>query len=303
MQYNKLGIKQRKSLFVTAFLAPGVILYLLIYAYPIINIFLTSFTNWNFKNLAHPEFIGFAHLFDNYKALFTTDFYYVTALKNSIKWIILAGVIQVPFALIVALVLSKKLPLWKFTRNVFIIPNIISSAAIGLIFVNMYDPAGGVITLLLEKLTGKDLNLLASPSSAFWCVTFAFVLFGGMIMLLMLSQISSISGELYEAASIDGATKFQQDLKITLPMMKSSLGTSYILACNYGLLIYNEIYLITKGGPDGSTYSIGYYIYKTAMGSSKLNFAKANTAGVIMILLGLTLVSLLSVLFSRRVDE
>lgn len=294
----------KRSLFILTFLTPGIILFLLIYAYPLINIFVTSFTKWNYKNLASPEFLEFENLFQNYIYLFTKDYYFKTALLNSLKWAGLAALIQVPFALIVALVLSKKPKLWKFTRNAFIIPNIISSAAIGLIFLNMYDPSRGLVSLLIKKVAPEwDVNLLANPKTAFLCVSGAFILFGGTIMLLILAQIMSVSKDLYEAASIDGASGLQQDLFITLPLIKSAIGTALILACNYGLLIYNEIALITQGGPDGATYSISYYIYKTAMGSSKLNFARANTAGVMMFIIGLIMVAILNYCFNREDKE
>lgn len=291
----------RRGLFILTFLAPGILLYLTIYAYPLVNIFATSFTNWNYSNLAKPEFLGFANLFDNYIRLFAKDYYFGTALLNSLKWTALAALIQVPLALVIALVLSKKPFGWRFARNAYIIPNIISSAAIGLIFVNMYDPARGLVTLVLQRIIpGFSVNLLANATASFWCVTFAFVLFGGMVMLLLLAQIMSIPRELYEAADIDGAGELKKDLRITLPLIKPAIGTALILACNYGLVIYNEVALITKGGPDGATYSLSYYIYKTAMGSSKLNFALGNTAGVILFIVGLAVVGLLHFLFNKE---
>lgn len=303
MKNERFGAKQRRSLFIFLFLLPGILLFLLIYAYPLVNIFITSFTQWNYKNLASPEFLGFKELFKNYTYLFTKDPYFKTALFNSLKWAGLAAVIQVPFALIVALVLSKKPVLWRFTRNAYIIPNVISSAAIGLIFLNMYDPARGLITLIIEKINPNlDINILASPTTAFWGVTFAFVLFGGTIMLLLLAQIMSIPRDLYEAASIDGANGFKRDLLITLPLLKPAIGTALILACNYGLLVYNEIALITQGGPDGATYSLSYYIYKTTMGSVKLNFARGNAAGVLMFIIGIIMVALINFLFNRDND-
>jgi len=297
-------IKQyRRSLFIILFLAPGIILFLMMYAYPLINIFATSFTNWNFKNLSQPEFIGWDNLFGNYIHLFTKDYFFENALLNSLKWAALAALIQVPFATIVALVLSKAPRGWKFARNVFIIPNIISSAAIGLIFLNMYDPSRGLISLLLESITGKDLNLLANSTTAFWCVTGAFILFGGSIMLLILAQIMSVSKEIYEAAELDGASGLIKDIYITLPLIKPAIGTAFILACNYGLVIYNEIALITGGGPDGATYSLSFYIYKTAMGSAKLNFARANTAGVILFVIGLIVIGIINFAFNREKKE
>lgn len=291
---KKRGLS-RRTLFIIAFLAPGIALYAAIYVYPLINIFVTSFSEWNYKNLSQPRFIGWDNLFGNYAYLFTKDYFFKTALFNSLKWMLLAAVVQVSFALLVALVLSKKPFGWRFTRNAFIIPNIISAAAIGLIFLNMYDPSRGLVTLLINKIVpGGDVNLLANSRTAFLCVTAAFVFYGGAVMLLILAQIMSIPKDLYEAADIDGAGGLKMDIYITLPLIKSAIGTALILATNYGLLVYNEVALITKGGPDGATYSLSYYIYKTAMGSSKLNFARGNTAGVIMFMVGLAVVALLN---------
>lgn len=296
---NKKKLKfNRKTGFVIMFLLPAVLLFAIIYAYPLANIFITSFSKWNYKNLSSPKFLGFGHMFDNYIKLFTTDYYFMSALLNSLKWVLLVLVIQVPLAIIVAFVLSKRPRGWKLVRNTYIIPNIISTSAIGLIFLNLYDPARGAVTQIINSLSSSnDVNILASGGSAFWGVTFSFVLFGGTAMLLVLSQISAISPDLYEAARIDGANSFQIDTKIVLPLLKPIIGTIAILATNYGLLLYNEIALLTGGGPDKATYSLSYYIYQTAMGSSKLNFSLANTAGVVQFILGLVLVGLISKVF------
>lgn len=296
---NKVKFKFNKKMgFVIMFLLPAVLLFAIIYAYPLANIFITSFSKWNYKNLSSPEFLGFGHMFDNYIKLFTNDYYFLTSLFNSLKWVLLVIFIQIPLSVIVAFILSKKPFGWKLVRNTYIIPNIISTSAIGLIFLNLYDPARGAVTQILNSLNPfNDINILASGNSAFWGVTFSFVLFGGTSMLLVLSQISAVSSELYEAAEIDGANPFQIDTKIVFPLLKPIIGTITILATNYGLLLYNEIALLTGGGPDKATYSLSYYIYQTAMGSSKLNFSLANTAGVIQFLLGLLLVLLISKVF------
>lgn len=295
-------LRLRKQLFVAAFLLPAVILFAVIYAYPLLNIFFTSFCKWDFKNLMHPEFLGFDHLFDNYIKLFTSDVNFKTALLNSLKWVALTGFIQVPFSLLVALVLSKKPRGWTFTRNVFLIPNIISTAAIGLIFLNLYDPKNGLITELIHRVApDAEINILANPQTAFWGVTFSFLLFGGTNCLLLLSQILAIPPELYEAARIDGASGFAADRLITLPLLRPIIGTVAILACNYGLLLYNEIHLLTRGGPDGATYSLSYQVYQTSIGSSKLNFALGNTVGVIQVIMGIVLVLAINRIF--RTDQ
>lgn len=295
---KKKTIFTKKNGFIFAFLLPGILLFAIIYAYPLINIFITSFSKWNYKNFTKPEFLGWNNLFDNYIKLFTVDANFKVALINSLKWVALTMVVQIPFTLLVALVLAKKPRGWKFTRNAFIIPNIISTAAIGLIFLNIYSPSRGIITEICNMISpGSNVSVLANEKYAFWGVTFSFILFGGSSCLLLLTQIFSIDSSLYEAAKVDGATPFQIDMKITLPLLRPMLGTVSVMAANYGLLLYNEIALITGGGPDNATYSLSYYVYKTALGSTKLNFARGNTAGVIQFILGILLVGCINRVF------
>lgn len=258
MKKSVLGNRQlRKRAFVCCFLLPAVLLFLIIYAYPLLTIFATSFCKWNYKNLVSPTFLGFGNLFDNYIRLFTSDYYFLTSMANSLKWVVLVLLIQVPLSVIVAFVLSKRPRGWRLARNAFIIPNIISTSAIGLIFLNLYDPARGAVTEIINLLfPGNEINILAGESSAFWGVTFSFILFGGTNMLLVLSQIMAVSPDLYEAARIDGASDWQIDRKIVFPLLRPILGTVSILAVNYGLLLYNEIALLTSGGPDKATYSL-----------------------------------------------
>ena len=106
-----------------------------------------------------------------------------------------------------------------------------------------------------------------------------------------------------EAAKVDGASNGQIDTKIIMPLLRPMIGTVAVLAANYGLLLYNEIALITRGGPDNSTYSLSYYIYKTALGSTKLNFARGNAAGVVQFILGILLVGALNKLFRTNESE
>lgn len=300
----KKKLLTKKNGFICAFLAPGIVLFLIIYAYPLVNIFATSFTRWNYKNFTKPEFLGFSHLFDNYIKMFTLDANFHMALLNSLKWVALTMVVQIPFTLLVALVLAKKPRGWKFTRNAFIIPNIISTAAIGLIFLNIYNPSRGIITEICKLISpGSNVNVLANPKYAFWGVTFAFILFGGSSCLLLLTQIFSIDTAIYEAAKVDGASPWQIDCRIVLPLMRPMIGTVAVMAANYGLLLYNEIAMITNGGPDNATYSLSYYVYKTALGSTKLNFARGNTAGVVQFVLGVLLVGCINRAFrANRAD-
>ena len=145
--------------------------------------------------------------------------------------------------------------------------------------------------------------MLSNSKYAFWGVTFTFILFGGSNCLLLLTQIFSIDPGIYEAAHIAGASDRQIDWYITLPLLRPMIGTISVMAANYGLLLYNEIALITSGGPDNATYSLSYYIYKTSLGSTKLNFARGNTAGVIQFLLGIVIVCLINRAFRSDTSD
>ncbi|QVE21794.1 sugar ABC transporter permease [Phocoenobacter atlanticus subsp. cyclopteri] len=123
-----------KQLFIFSFLLPTLLCFFIFYFYSVATIFVTSFTKWDYTNLSHPEFLGFDNLFANYHYIFKEYPFFMEALFNSIRWAIIGIVIQVPIAVSIAIILSKKLSGWKVTRNLFIIPSIISSAAMGLIF-------------------------------------------------------------------------------------------------------------------------------------------------------------------------
>lgn len=286
-------LNKRRKLFIFCFLLPSILLFCVIYLYPLINIFVTSFCKWDSTNLANPEFLGFDKLFDNYRYLFQDHPYFIKALTNSLKWMATGVFIQMPFAVLVALILSQKLKGWKFTRNVFIIPNIISSAAVGLIFLNLYNPNYGIVNDLL----GIEGNILINGDSAFWAITCAYAFFGGSSSILVLSQIFSISTEIYEAAAIDGASKLQGMWYITLPLIVPIIGTVAIIMANSSFLIYNEIEFITAGGPGGATFSLSYLIKYLSTGSTRLQFARANTVGVIQFVIGLIAVGGLNLIF------
>ena len=271
---------------------------------PIDYDFLTPFCSWNYENFTAPEFLGWEHVFDNYIKLFLYDANFKMALINSLKWVSLMLLVQVTFAILVSLTLSKKMRGWKFARNMFLIPNIISTAAIGLIFLNLYSPARGIVTELCNLIwPGSDVSVLSNAKYAFWGITFTFILFGGSNCLLLLTQIFSIDPAIYESARIEGASDSQIDLHITLPLLRPMIGTISVMAANYGLLLYNEIALITSGGPDNTTYSLSYYIYQTSLGSTKLNFARGNTAGVIQFILGIVIVCLINRAFRSDTSD
>lgn len=281
--------KAKERSFIIMFLVPSIILFALFYAVPIIEVVVTSFCNWQF--IDEPTFAGLK----NYMYLFKDPDFRV-AVINTIKWVVLQCVIQVPLAVIVALVLSKKPFGWKFTRTAYVIPNIISSAAIGMIFLNMLDPQIGIINSVMGIfIEGFDVRWLTDSKTAFFAVTLSWIFFAGIHTQLIMAEITSIPSSLIEAAKVDGASNFKIDIYIILPLLKNVIGTVTILAVNYAIIMFDMVYMLTKGGPGNSTLNVGLYLFKSAMLEN--NYGLANAVGVIQMAIGLISIALISKMF------
>ena len=242
---NKLGTRRKG--FIIAFLAPTLIAFCVFYLYPIITVFITSFCKWDYTNITSPEFFGWSNLWDNYDYIFNKYPFFWEALKNSTTWAILGAVVQIPIAALIALALSRKVKGIKFVRNVYIIPNMISTAAMGIVFLQLYNPSYGIINPII-RLFNKEFrdNILLLKGPAFVAMTCAYIFFTGTTTLMILGNIMAVPEEVREAAMLDGASGLRQDWYITIPMIKGTLKTVSVLAATSGFLLYNEVYFLSK---------------------------------------------------------
>ena len=251
--------KLTRSLFIVVFLMPSCLCFLIFYAYPIVQIIITSFCKWDYTNLSKPELYGLKDIFNNYKYVFTQYPYFWEALRNSICWALVGVFIQVPLTLVVAIVLSKGLRFSKFVRNAYIVPSVISSAAMGLIFLQLYNARYGPIQQLIQKFRPNFTDsILLVEGVNFWAIVFAYVFFCGTTTIMLLGQIHSIASEIYEASKIDGAKGWKREWYITIPLVKPTIQTVTTLAATSGFLIYNEVFFLTNGA--AGTKSISYII-------------------------------------------
>ena len=294
-------MKQRrnKAIFITLFLIPACLCFLMFYAYPILQIVVTSFCKWDYTNLSSPQFYGVGELLTNYKYIFMEYPYFWEALKNSLCWALVGVVIQVPLTLVVAIVMSKGLRFSKFARNVYIVPSVISSAAMGLIFLQLYNARYGPIQQIIQKFNPDFTDsILLMEGINFWAIVFAYVFFCGTTAIMLLGQIHSIAQELYEAGKIDGAKGLKRELYITIPLVMPTIKTVATLAATSGFLLYNEVFFLTNGA--AGTKSITYIIRELAITSSRTQYARANTIGVVQIVIGLLLVAVINFAFSEK---
>lgn len=244
------------------------------------------------------SFIGF----DNYIAAMK-DAEFIVSFKHTIVWIILQSTVHVAIGVSFAIIISRKFRGWKILRTAFMIPNMISASALGFIFLMIFNGQIGLVNSVLHKLHLDQFvrNWLFDPNTAFVTVTLTWLLFAGLIMLLVLTEIGTIPASLYEAADLDGASQWQKDLFITLPQLRNVIGTCMIIAATSKLKEFELIYLTTKGGPGTETMSLPLYLYNTSIVQN--NFGYSNMIGTVLIALGLILIYIINKVFKIASDE
>lgn len=282
--------RKNQNIIITLFLIPAIALFAVFFAYPLVTVFITSFCDWTLGQEA--TFAGLK----NYITLFRDDPDFKDALKNTLVWTVLTVAVQVPLSVLVALVLSKKPHGWKFIRNCYIIPNIISTVAIGAIFTNMLDAEYGIINAVI-RLFDPDfyVSWLQDTRTAFWAVTLSWIFYGGANVLLLLAEISAIPKSIIEAARIDGATDAQIDRMIILPHLRNVLGTVTVIVSSFAITEFSEVYILTKGGPLTKTLNLGVYLHRTAMLEN--HYSIANAVGMVQLVLGAVCIFLINKAF------
>lgn len=285
---------KNKKIWIFLFTIPCMILFALVYAAPIITVFYTSLCDYTAFN--SPAFQGIK----NFITIFS-DSDFICSIRNTLLWVVLQSTIHVGVGLAMALVLRRKPKGWKFARTAYMIPNIIPTAATGVMFTLLLNPMFGIVKPIMDFL-GIDYamvpNLFGNSRYAFWTVTATWILYSGFNTIIFLAEMGAVSKEIYEAAAIDGATPWQADRYITLPLMRNVCGTCVTLASVAMVSQFDIIYMTTKGGPGTSTLNLPIYLYKAAILEN--NYGKANAVGVVQIIIGITLVILIKGLFREK---
>ena len=285
---------KNKKIWIFLFTIPCMILFALVYAVPIITVFYTSLCDYT--AFSSPAFQGIK----NFITIFS-DSDFICSIRNTLLWVVLQSTIHVGVGLAMALVLRRKPKGWKFAITAYMIPNIIPTAATGVMFTLLLNPMFGIVKPIMDFL-GIDYamvpNLFGNSRYAFWTVTATWILYSGFNTIIFLAEMGAVSKEIYEAAAIDGATPWQADRYITLPLMRNVCGTCVTLASVAMVSQFDIIYMTTKGGPGTSTLNLPIYLYKAA--TLENNYGKANAVGVVQIIIGITLVILIKGLFREK---
>lgn len=282
---------RKSGLVILLFLLPTLLVFCAVYLWPFCLSVASSFTKWN--GFEPMKFIGFKNYIDLFQ-----DSNFAAAIWNTVKWGLCAAFIHVPFGVLVALVLSKKMRGWRFVRSAFMIPNIISQSGMAILFMFIFKPDAGILNSFIRLFGNKDFNVnwLYDQRFAFGALTNMWLWFAAVITLITISELLSISPELYEAARIDGANEFQIDLFINLPLLKRIIGTGIVIAVTSVFKMFDIIYMTTNGGPGNKTINLAVMSVNSIVTQNRYGYA--NAIGMIMLLMGVFVMSFTTKAFS-----
>ncbi len=283
---------------ILAFVAPAVLLYAMVVPYPLLKSIQYSFYRWNIIGTA--QFVGF----QNYVRIFTSDYVFTTALKNTALFTIGSIVLQIPLAFILAVSLTKATRLNKFFKSVYFLPCTISGAAVSLLWQFIYHPNMGIINAVLKSLGlgGWARTWLAEPDFALWAVVISISWqWFGYHMVIFLTSLSTISPEIFEAAEVDGATGWKKVWYITYPLMKPFIKISMILITTSSIKAFDNVYVLTGGGPANSSTVLALHMYNRAF--LQLQYGYGAALAVILLILCVVLSGVLNKVFGTKNAE
>ena len=227
------------------------------------------------------------------RKLFFKDSTFRIALKNSIFFMIFSAITQQIVGLLLAVMLTNIPKGRNVFKNIYYLPCVLSSAALGLLWAFMFNPKIGINNLLAKF--GIEGPLWLMDSSGFivlpmWVIAFVSLWqYVGQNMMLYMAQITGISRDIYEAASIDGASKVKSFRYITLPLIKPMVVTSLSLNCIGSLKFFDLVYNMTQGGPNHRTEVLATQLYAEGFNYFKYGYASAISVVLLILCLAVTL--------------
>lgn len=252
-----------------AYLSPYIIGLIMFTAFPFISSFVMSFTDYDM--MTSPEFIGI----ENYRYMLTEDDIFWKSMSVTFLYVFLTIPVKLAFALGIAFILNFKLKGIGFFRTAYYIPSILgSSIAIAVLWRALFA-IDGVLNGALGFIGVDPINWLGEPSFALFSITLLRAWQFGSAMVIFLAALQNVPQSQYEAAMIDGASKWQMFMKVTVPLITPVIFFNFIMQTTQAFQEFTAPYVITGGGPMKSTYLISLYIYETAFKFFDMGYGSA----------------------------
>jgi raffinose/stachyose/melibiose transport system permease protein len=264
---------------------PALLVYAFLYLYPSIQNLLYSLTRWD--GVTKSEFVGLR----NFQYMLSSDILFRKILGNNLKFTLFVVIFQTSFSLLFAIFLAKNSKSNIFFRTLFFFPTILSSVSVGLIWTFLYNPNYGFINASLKSI-GLDklaINWLGDTRYSLLAVALTQVWFHtGQMVVIYVAGLQQIPQELYEAAEVDGATRWQQFKSVTWPMALPTTAVVMAYTTIQSFRAFDLIYAMTQGGPLNSSDVLVTNIFNLAFVGYKLGYASAQTIFLVIMIMLIT---------------
>jgi len=284
---NQKPLINRDKLTPYLFLLPAIALLGLTVFLPAIQAFALSFTRYEYDITQAPAWVGW----ENFKRLGQDKVFWQT-IRNTLLYLVGVVPILVILPLGLAIIVNQKLKGINWFRTAFYTPVVISMVVAGIAWKALYTE-NGILNQFLRQFGFEGIPWLTDPKWAIWSVMLVTIWKGlGYYMTIYLAGLQSISPELYEAAAIDGSDSWRKHLDITLPLMRPYLFLVTVISAISATKVFEEIFIMTQGGPRNSSKTVVYYLYERAF--QDLDISYACTIGLVLFLgiLGLSIINL-----------
>jgi len=261
-----------------AFIAPAFILYTLFIIVPAFSSVYYSFTSWDGISPV-VKFVGLA----NYREIFTSA-RFGNALRNTVILTVFISIVENALALLLALLVDHVKWFKNFFRSAFYVPVLISGIVSGFIWKIMYNYNFGAINSLLTSIGLGEWkqDWLGNPKLTLLMVGFVLIWKGaGYYMIIYLASLQSVPTDVVEAAAIDGASPWQRFKTITVPLISGAFTINFTLSLINGLKVFDQISVMTDGGPGFTTETVVYLLYKVGFNEGRQGFGTA--VGIVLL--------------------
>lgn len=277
----------RDSLIAYSFIAPNFVGFCVFTLVPMVFAIALAFCSWDGRHAI--EFVGLK----NFIKLFTADKTFQAALVNTIVYVIGTVPLTLVCSLAMAVLLNQNVRLRNFFRTVAFFPYVASLVAVAAVWNMIFNPAMGPINMLLSQLGVENLPRWAAGKDTAMLTVILFSVWKNMgyYMVIYLAGLQGCNPDLNEAAELDGANRWQQFWHITLPQLRPTTFFVIIMLTISGFKVYDQMYMITQGGPGNATMTLVYDIYKVAfVNTPRYGYASAISMVLFILVLIVTVV-------------
>ena len=286
-------MKKSQGKVAALFLLPYLSIFFVFRVFPSVGGLFMSLFKWNI--VGDAKFNGFKNFVRLVK-----DPYFTISLKNTLLFFLMTLPILIIGSLLLAVLMNQKVRLTNAVRTVSIIPYVLIPAVVGIIWNWLYDNNFGILNYYLKALGFSGVEWLTNEKWALFSVAIVTVWsYLGYNMILYLAGLQDISPELYEASRIDGANGFQTFTKITLPLLMPITSMVVTLTMINVIQIFDQIFVMTNGGPGTSTLTIVQYLYSSAFQNYDIGYG--STLGVALLVILVVLIQLKSKLIKDEI--